>query len=450
MTKARGILCDRGVWRDLYGAAVPSKLFGGSRNTRPSDGFFLKFVRVSEAYTRAIMTVLQVRALGAVGRIKRSTSTATDDKLRKRALEALELMNISPTPPPSLVPFQEARSSQSILTDMLNAPEDVTIQLASLWLLRSMPIRALIAEMPALGGSSESADEQTTWRAPEWDMATARIAGVENLGEAADPSGNSSAKSTGKQRMTTTMMTSTALGASAVPPPTPLPLVPDTSSDFALALALSEAEGGSSGAGGHGLSVPPLLPRPEAHILDVLVHAMQLARSSADVQELACTLLASISLELVRGGLDAERGGDAHLDATSRAAMREVQLTGPTSSQRLRTRAYRSGVVSALGSAMRLHADNTPVLHAAYLALFGFVDGDDDDVSEGRHQAAQAGCIELIVEQLTRTPAPALCIWNMGRVLLMAIIRHEPAIRRRAKKALPKWSLEFNLWMLSL
>jgi hypothetical protein len=161
-------------------------------------------------------------------------------------------------------------------------------------------------------------------------------------------------------------------------------------------------------------------------------------------------LLASISLELVRGGLDAERGGDAHLDATSRAAMREVQPTGPTSSQRLRTRAYRSGVVSALGSAMRLHADNTPVLHAAYLALFGFVDGDDDDVSEGRHQAAQAGCIELIVEQLTRTPAPALCIWNMGRVLLMAIIRHEPAIRRRAKKALPKWSLEFNLWMLSL
>lgn len=396
------------------------------------------------------MTVLQVRALGAVGRIKRSTSTATDDKLRKRALEALELMNISPTPPPSLVPSQEARSSQSILTDMLNAPEDVTIQLASLWLLRSMPIRALIAEMPALGGSSESADEQTTWRAPEWDMATARIAGVESLGEAADPNGNSSAKSTGKQRMTTTMMTSTALGASAVPPPTPLPLVPDTSSDFALALALSEAEGGSSGAGGHGLSVPPLLPRPEAHILDVLVHAMQLARSSADVHELACTLLASISLELVRGGLDAERGGDAHLDATSRAAMREeVQPTGPTSSQRLRTRAYRSGVVSALVSAMRLHADNTPVLHAAYLALYGFVDGDED-VSEGRHQAAQAGCIELIVEQLTRTPAPALCIWNMGRVLLMAIIRHEPAIRRRAKKALPKWSLEFNLWMLSL
>ena len=169
---------------------------------------------------------------------------------------------------------------------------------------------------------------------------------------------------------------------------------------------------------------------------------MQLARSSADVQEQACTLLASISLELVRGGLDAERGGDAHLEATSRAAMREEV-------QRLRTRAYRSGVVSALVSAMRLHADNTPVLHAAYLALYGFVDGGDD-VSEGRHQAAQAGCIELIVEQLTRTPAPALCIWNMGRVLLMALIRHEPAIRRRAKKALPKWSLEFNLWMLSL
>ena len=161
-------------------------------------------------------------------------------------------------------------------------------------------------------------------------------------------------------------------------------------------------------------------------------------------------MLASISLELVRGGLDAERGGDAHLDATSRAAMREeVQPTGPTSSQRLRTRAYRSGVVSALVSAMRLHADNTPVLHAAYLALYGFVDGGDD-VSEGRHEAAQAGCIELIVEQLTRTPAPALFIWNMGRVLLMAIIRHEPAIRRDAKKALPKWSFEFNLWMLSL
>jgi hypothetical protein len=382
------------------------------------------------------MTVLQVRALG---RIKRSTSTATDDKLRKRALEALELMSISPTPPPSLVPKQDARSSQSILTDMLNAPEDVTIQLASLCLLRNLPIRSLIAEMPALGSSSESSEEQTTWRSPEWDLATARIAGVESLGEAAEPSGNSSAKSTGKQRMTT-------LGASAVPPPTPLPqalpLVPDTSSDFALALALSEAEGGSNSAGGHGLSVPPLLPRPEAHILDVLVHAMQLARSSADVQEQACTLLASISLELVRGGLDAERGGDAHLEATSRAAMREEV-------QRLRTRAYRSGVVSALVSAMRLHADNTPVLHAAYLALYGFVDGGDD-VSEGRHQAAQAGCIELIVEQLTRTPAPALCIWNMGRVLLMALIRHEPAIRRRAKKALPKWSLEFNLWMLSL
>ena len=372
------------------------------------------------------MTVLQVRALG---RIKRSTSTATDDKLRKRALEALELMSISPTPPPSLVPKQDARSSQSILTDMLNAPEDVTIQLASLCLLRNLPIRSLIAEMPALGSSSESSEEQTTWRSPEWDLATARIAGVESLGEAAEPSGNSSAKSTGKQRMTT-------LGASAVPPPTPLPqalpLVPDTSSDFALALALSEAEGGSNSAGGHGLSVPPLLPRPEAHILDVLVHAMQLARSSADVQEQACTLLASISLELVRGGLDAERGGDAHLVV-----------------QRLRTRAYRSGVVSALVSAMRLHADNTPVLHAAYLALYGFVDGGDD-VSEGRHQAAQAGCIELIVEQLTRTPTPALCIWNMGRVLLMALIRHEPAIRRRAKKALPKWSLEFNLWMLSL
>jgi hypothetical protein len=44
MTKARGILCDRGVWRDLYGAAVPSK--GGLKKyaIRRADGFFLKFV----------------------------------------------------------------------------------------------------------------------------------------------------------------------------------------------------------------------------------------------------------------------------------------------------------------------------------------------------------------------------------------------------------------------
>ncbi len=410
------------------------------------------------------------RTLGCCGLLKRRPSTATEDKLRKRALAALELM------PAPLVQEHEMPSCRQILADMVDAPHDVSQQLASLLALRNVPTRELVAEMPSLasssadGGDGGAQQEQSTWRAPEWALANGRIAAGGDGLDDGGTGGIGAGKRAGKPRMMTTTATRAAADASLPAPPAPpapqgaeATAAPDTSSDLALAQALWLADGGGrTHAVGltDSLTVLPLplpLPRPpahdgalwarpEAHILDVLVHAMRLAREHAEVQVHACSLLASLALELVRGGLCARRGGDANLDTASRAAMREQ-------AERLRTRAFRGGVVGALVCAMRTHAARTPVLHAAFLALYALVDGDGGRSggggSEGKHQAAEAGCLELIAEQLQRRPPP-LCIWNMGRVLLMALIRNEPALRRRARRAFPRWSVEFNLWVLSL
>lgn len=181
-------------------------------------------------------------------------------------------------------------------------------------------------------------------------------------------------------------------------------------------------------------------PAPEAHIVDIVVHAMSLARDSWELQEHACSILATLAIELVRGGLSAARGGHADTDAASRAAVQEEARS-------LRSRAFRGGAVDALVTAMRLHGHVTRVLHVAMLALYALV--DTADASEGKHQAAEAGVFELISMHLQARPPP-LCIWNMGRILLMALIRHEPALRRRAKRALPRWQCEYSLAALSL
>ena len=47
-------------------------------------------------------------------------------------------------------------------------------------------------------------------------------------------------------------------------------------------------------------------------------------------------------------------------------------------------------------------------------------------------------------------PQPPLCIWNIGRSSLMAIIRGEPALRRHAKRAFPRVTFTYSLFMLGL
>ena len=142
----------------------------------------------------------------------------------------------------------------------------------------------------------------------------------------------------------------------------------------------------------------------------------------------------------MRGGLSPTKGGPADLDAGTRAAAREE-------AQRVRARVFRGGAVGSIVAAMRAHGHVTEVMHAACLALWALCDGPG--TSEGKQQAAAAGALELIAAALQR-PFPALAVWSCGRAALIALIKDEPALRRRAKRAFPRFTIEYSLFMLAL
>ena len=101
--------------------------------------------------------------------------------------------------------------------------------------------------------------------------------------------------------------------------------------------------------------------------------------------------------------------------------------------------------------AMRLHGHDFRVTHAVCVCLWALCSGShaSDVTAEAKQQAAAAGALELIAAALQQKP-PMLCVWNMGRAALVALVRDEPANRRRAKKALPRRSVCYSLWALSL
>ena len=304
---------------------------------------------------------------------------------RERALAAMELVSVAPD--------RELPSCQRILSEMLESPWDIDVQLAGLEQLRSVPPRQLLSSPTTRVNSSaahaECSLEQSSWVAPEGIHVVA------------------AAHSQGYGRQT-------ALDKDVLP------------------------ARGSSGP----RTSSALWPPADADVIDVLVHAMGLAPANAAVQEHAAIVLAAIATELVRGSWSRRRAGPTEVDAGTRAAMRE-------DAKRLRARAFRAGVVGALVRAMRQHAGVVKVVHAVCLALWALCDGADATVSEGKQQAAAAGAIELIIAALRQRPPP-LCVWYMGRIALITLVRDEPAIRRRANQALPKYSVSFSLWALSL
>ena len=179
---------------------------------------------------------------------------------------------------------------------------------------------------------------------------------------------------------------------------------------------------------------------PDADAIDVIVHAMNVGRSHALLQEHACAILATVATHLVRASLAPRRGGDAAVDGGTRRAMREEAA-------RVRERAFRGGAIAALAAAMRTHGQLADVFHAGCVALWALLDGPD--ASEGKRQAAEAGVLELIAAALMQR-SPPLRVWNTGRLALCVIIRDEPALRRRARRAFPRVTFQYSLFMLSL
>ena len=155
------------------------------------------------------------------------------------------------------------------------------------------------------------------------------------------------------------------------------------------------------------------------------------------LQEQACTLLAQLFTSVVRDCHDAP-------DAASKMQAR-------AEAARVRQRAFRGGAVAAVVAAMHAHAAVTEVMHGGCLVLWALCESREPDATEGRHQAVEAGVLELIASALIcESPTTPLCVWNTGRAALMALIRDEPALRRRAKRALPRFSLRYSLFALSL
>ena len=338
---------------------------------------------------------------------------------------------------PSLIQ-EEAISCKAILDGMLASPYDLDVQLSGLLNLRHVSTRELLETSSLLMGSSGCSTtaghpEQSSWRSPEWAHASIR-ADAEHMGSSASGSGSPApGKGKGKARMTTS---EAPVGAASEVTTAPL-------------VATAGARGSRQSHLG-----------PDADAIDVIVHAMNVGRSHALLQEHACAILAQVATHLVRASLSPKRGGGADVggggaggsggggggggggavDEGTRRAMREEAA-------RVRERAFRGGAIAALAAAMRTHGENVDVVHAALVTLWALLDAPG--ASEGKRQAAEAGVLEMIAAALMQ-PFPPLKVWNTGRLALCVLIRDEPANRRRAKRAFPRMTFQYSLFMLAL
>ena len=189
---------------------------------------------------------------------------------------------------PSLIQ-EEAVSCKAILDGMLASPYDLDVQLSGLLNLRHVSTRELLETSSLLMGSSGCSTtaghpEQSSWRSPEWAHASIR-ADAEHMGSSASGSGSPApGKGKGKARMTTS---EAPVGAASEVTTAPL-------------VATAGARGSRQSHLG-----------PDADAIDVIVHAMNVGRSHALLQEHACAILAQVATHLVRASLSPKRGGGA-------------------------------------------------------------------------------------------------------------------------------------------
>ena len=352
------------------------------------------------------------------GLIRLRSSAA--DKARQRAFRAMEMIDSQRQG----VVSSETVSSAAILTNMLSAPVgDIDAQLAGLMLLRNLPVRELCEASPVVASTpstsaahnSNSSAEDMTWRAPEWNASVDALSAVP-----ADGRTDGRANGKGKQK------------AAAIDAPDLTPLAADAELPSLAPLTDS-------------CDVSPRLVAG-ADVLDAILHAMHTYREHSFLQEHACALLATIAAQHVREGLSEGRGGHAGMDAASRQAAREEAT-------KTRAKAVRGGVIAALVCAMRDHGAlqtrvQTRVVAAACVALWGLCDGASEAASEAKQQAASAGAIELLAAVLQLNGGVE--VWTNGKLAFTTLVRHEPALRRRAKRALPRFSICYNLGVLSL
>ena len=436
------------------------------------------------------------------------SSHATQQRHQQKALRAVEMIQASG---PSSSEIPGTPSAKDVLANMIKSPWDEDTQYAGLHTLRSFPpaelmeAHKLLEATPASPSTSEihntsfplpdhavtflDRDALANHLRPLEERYVTASALTTSPSEEATPTGGAHSRESSSGGSNTPDPPPAPAPAPASPPkgkgkskmalpageylPTAIAVSAleadnDEIVPVLMPLPMTNAQPTPSEIAGERAGPNAMLSRPDVDVIDVIVSAMITNRKNIQIQEQACALIATLAWALVRpltrpddhslkrrdqsrkgskyGGGGGTSGGSRrrkHLDAEAAAAAEEAAAA----CARVRDRAFKGGVVTAIVQAMVTHNHEMDLVYNGSLALWALTDAYD--ASEGRHQAAAAGAIQHICEVLQRRQLP-LQNWNIGRMLLCALIRNEPALRKQAKKALPRVTLTYSLFMLSL